>query len=490
MTNSPDLKKRKVKKQLILSAANVNNSNYVWRDPKDTGREFAHSLEPWIEFAKLAEEAKFHNVFFVDQLSWFDVYGGDFKASAKHGVHAARIDPAAVATAIASHTENVGIVITFSTISEHPYHFARRLASLDLLTNGRVGWNIVSSYLKSMGPNLLNGEPFPEHDERYVKTREFVDVVYKLLLSSWREDAIVYDKEKGIFADPRAIREINHEGKYYNVKGPSITEPTPQGFPLIVQAGTSEKGIDFAAENAELIFVPIHSSKSTTEKIAKIRRLASQKYGRDPHSVKFIAPLIPFLGKTHEEAEQKLEHSLKYEDPYDSLISLGGMIGIDLSGFAFDEPIQFEGEGTGITSITKNVFLKPEGTPRTPREIATFWRSTTRAVGTGEEVAQYIQKLVEETDIDGINFVFPQFPDGFRDVVDILVPELQRLGLAQKEYPVPGGTFRENFWGQKGQVFLDESHPAFEQKWEKGLTKEQFEKRLNEHLKVVNEHRA
>lgn len=476
MTRSPDLKKRRSKGPLILSAANVNNSAYAWKYPNDQGREFAHSLEPWIQFAKLAEKAKFHNVFFVDQLTWFDVYGGDFKASAKHGVHTARIDPSIVASAIASHTKDLGIVITFSTVSEHPYHFARRLASLDLLTNGRVGWNIVSSYLPSIGTSLLNGEPFPEHDERYVKTREYVDVTYKLLLSSWREDALVYDKEAGVFADPDAIRKINHVGKYFNVEGPGITEPTPQGFPLITQAGTSEKGIDFAAENAELIFVGVQNYQDTAEKIAKIRRLASEKYGRDPYSLKFIGPVHAYLGRTHEEAQQKIKLAEKYEDIVDDLVGFSSITGIDVSGFDLDEPVIFEGESNGIRSLANTILTKPDGTRRTPREISEIRKTATRFAGSGAEVALEIQRLVEETDLDGINFIFPNFPDSFEDVVDLLVPELQRLGLAQKEYPVSGGTLRENFYRQKGHTFVDESHPAYKQKWTKGVSKEKFER--------------
>lgn len=482
MTKSPQLKKQKVKKQLILSAATVGTSSNNWRNPTDQSREFSHSLKPWIEFAKLAEKAKFHNIFFVDHLSWYDVYGGDYKTAAKHGVNATRIDPAAPVLAIASHTKNVGIAVTFSTVSEHPYHFARRLASLDLLSGGRIAWNIVSSYLPSLGKNLLNGGPLPEHDERYVKTTEYLDTVYELLLSSWRDDAVVYDKERGVFAEPEAIREINHAGKYFNVKGPAITEPSPQRFPLIAQAGTSSKGIDFAAENAELVFVNLHKAEHTTKSIAKIRKVAHEKYGRDPYSIKFIAPLTPITGKTREEAQAKFDEYNKYEDPIDSLVYFGGVSGIDVSGFGFDEPVVFEGKSNGITSATDNTLYKPDGSRRTPREISEMWRGGTTVFGTGKEIAEYIQNLVEATDIDGINFGFRDFPGGFKDAVDYLVPELQKLGLAQTEYAVPGGTLRENFYGEKGHTYFPESHPAYNLRWEKGVSKEQFEKNLKDYV--------
>lgn len=490
MTKSPQLKKRKVKKHLLLSAATTGSALNNWRNPIDRSREFSHSLEPWIEFAKLAEKAKFHNVFFVDHLSWYDVYGGDYKAPAKQGVHAARIDPAGPVSAIASHTKNLGISITFSTVSEHPYHFARRLASLDLLSGGRIAWNIVSSYLPSLGKNLLNGEPLPEHDERYVKTREFLDTVYELLLSSWRDDALVYDKKNGVFADPEAIREINHVGKYFNVKGPAITEPTPQGFPLIVQAGTSTKGIDFAAENAELVFIHTTNPAKAVEEIANVRKIAAEKYGRDPTTIKFIGPARVFLGKTHEEAQKKFETSKSYEDPIDELVAFSSISGIDVSGFDLDEPIVFEGESNAIRSITDTLLKKPDGTHRTPREIAEKRRSANYYVGTGREVAEQIKAHVEESGIDGLNFFFPSFPESLEDVVELLIPELQKLGLAQTEYAVPGGTLRENFVGKKGQTFVDETHPIYRQRWEKGLSKEKFEKKLQQEISIRDKRRG
>lgn len=252
---------------LILSAATTASARN-WKDPHDHSRDFTSDINALIEFSKTAEKGKLHSVFFVDHLSWFDVYGGNHNASAINGVNASRIDPATVVTALASHTESIGFVTTLSTISEHPYHISRRLATLDHLSGGRFGWNIVASYLPSSAANLLNGAELPEHDERYVKTEEYLDSVYELLLSSWRDDALVYDKKRGVFADPEAIREINHVGKYFNIKGPAITEPTQQRFPLIAQAGNSKKGVAFAAENAELVYISLESA----HKIPGIRK--------------------------------------------------------------------------------------------------------------------------------------------------------------------------------------------------------------------------
>lgn len=457
---------------LILSAATTSTARN-WRDPKDTSRELTRDIKALIEFAQLAEKGKFHNVFFVDHLSWFDVYGGGHDVAARNGVNASRIDPATVVAALASHTESIGFVTTLSTVSEHPYHFARRLATLDNLSGGRAGWNIVASYLPSLGKNLLADQPLPEHDERYVKTEEYLDTVYELLLSSWRDDALEYDKESGVFANPDAIREINHEGKYFNIKGPAITEPTKQRFPLVVQAGTSKKGIAFAAENAELVFIGLDSS----EKIPEIRKLAKEKFNRDPYSIKFISTLSPFLGETHEEAVQKYEKYRELEELESNLVYFGGVSGFDLSQYEWDDPVELQGETNGIKSTVDNILRKGQEV-KTKRDIAEKWGNHSKFVGTAVEVAEQIEELLTEYDLDGFNFSINSFPETLKDLVDLLVPELQRRGLAQKDYAVPGGTLRENFYSKNGQTFLSGDHPAYPLRWREGISKENFEKEL------------
>ncbi len=469
---------------LILSAATASTPRN-WSLPIDTSREFTRDLNQSIEFAKLAEKAKFHNVFFVDHLTWFDVYGDSHEGSAKYGVNAPRIDPSLLVSALASHTKSIGFITTLSTISEHPYHFARRLASLDHLSDGRAGWNIVASYLPSVGKNLLDGAPIPEHSERYVKTEEYLDAVYELLLSSWRDDALVYDKKKGIFADPEAIREINHEGKYFSIKGPAITEPTKQRFPLVVQAGSSEKGIEFAAENAELVFIDTKS----TDKIPEIRKLAETRFNRDPYSIKFITSLLPFIGNTHQEALDKFEEYKKAENLEANLVFFGGISGFDLSKYGWDEEVGDQGESNAIKSITKTVLNGDKG-GQTKTDIAKKYGTRLSFAGTASEVADQIEDLLSKADIDGFNFIVSPYPGMLIDIVELLVPELQRRGLAQTEYSVPGGTLRENFYGEEGKTFLSGDHPAYNLRWRKGVSKEQFEKELSLYKALRNERRA
>lgn len=472
------------KSPLILSVATQSTAQ-AWRVPNDQSREFTRDLNALIELAKTAERGKLHNIFFVDHLSWFDVYGNSHEASARLGANASRIDPTIAISALASYTNSIGFVITVSTISEHPYHLARRLATVDHLTNGRSGWNIVSSYLPSSGRNLLNGAELPEHDERYVKTTEYLDTIYELLASSWRDDALVYDKKRGIFADPDAIREINHVGKYFNVKGPAITEPTKQRVSLLAQAGGSKKGIQFSAENAELVYITL----GTSVKIPEIRKIAQEKFNRSPDSIKFITQLSVFLGDTHEEAVEKFEIFKSNSSLEGSLVIFGGVSGFDLSGYDWDEAVDALGETNGIQSYTDNV-LKGNKTVLTKKDIAQKWDSGLKVVGTASEVADKLEEVLSKYDIDGFNFRLNSFPENLDNIVDLLIPELQSRGLAQTEYTVPGGTLRENFYSKPGQQFVPGDHPAYGLRWREGVTKEQFEKELGLYEQIRDERRA
>ncbi|CCH46685.1 putative monooxygenase [Wickerhamomyces ciferrii] len=466
-----------IEKSLIINVF-TGGAAGSWRDPNDTSREFTRSLDQWIKLAKTAEKGKLHSLFIADHLSFFDTYKGpgNYELPAKLGKYSPRVDPSIPITAMAQATEGLGFGISFSTVVEHPYHFARRLASLDLLTNGRIGWNIVSSYLESIGPNLLNGEPFPQHDERYVKTEEFVDVVLKLLLSSWRDDAVKYDIEQGIFADPNLLRKINHKGKYFSVEGPGITEPTPQRFPLIIQAGTSTKGKQLAARYAELVFVDGRYGEALKNDIKDIRALA-ESYGRDPKSIKFVVGASPIVGKTHEEALGKVERSKQFSLPESAEVGLSAVSGIDISKFEDDEEIDVGKLANGLTTLTTNISKKIKTHKPTKRQLLeNYTLGNSSFIGTPSEIADEFEKWVEEFDIDGFNFWPTSFPDDLESVVDLLIPELQTRGIFHKDYT--STTLRENVNQTKGQTFVGNDHPAYKFRWQADKTKEEFEASL------------
>jgi FMN-dependent oxidoreductase (nitrilotriacetate monooxygenase family) len=489
MTQSKRQKLNKPKKTLIINAAG-NGAAGNWRHPTDRSAELGHSIDAWIEYAKLAEKGKLNALFVADHLALFTGYKGldNFEEPARSGLNIARIEPGALVTALSTHTKNIGFGLTFSTISEHPYHFARRLAVLDTLSKGRVGWNIVSSYLHSTGRQLLEGK-LPEHDERYVKTEEYLDVVYKLLLSSWRDDALVIDRERDVFVDPERIREINHEGKYFKVPGPALYENTPQGFPLIIQAGSSAKGNLFAAENAEVVFVNSHDPPRIGKSIAEVKRLAKEKFNRDPNHIKFLVPANVILGKTHEDAIAKEKEYEKYHSTESVAASFSAVTGIDLSKFELDDIVQTGKKSNQMQSATDSLINKGEK-PQTKREILQNYNKYgffgKPFIGTAKEVADQLEEWVDEYDVDGFNIGFGAvWPDNLQDIVDLLIPELQDRGLFWKDYPVPGGTFRENVFGVKGQSFLHEDHPAHGLRWTDDKTKEEFNDYLKSYEKKI-----
>ena len=278
-------------------------------------------------------------------LGGYDIYKGprNLTPAILSGAQWPVNEPLAVISAMAAATRNLGFGVTVSTTYEAPFHLARRLSTLDHLTKGRIGWNIVTSYLDSAARNLLGGGKNKEqlrHDERYAMAEEYVRVMYKLFESSWREDAVVLDRERGVFAEPSRIREINHVGKYFEVPGPHICQPSPQRTPLLLQAGTSTAGKRFAAENAEVIFMSGHSPSVLAKNIAEIREAAETEFGRDPHSIKFLASVCPILGRTEEEAMAKYEDYSQYSDTEGALALFGGWTGIDLSTYGDDEELR------------------------------------------------------------------------------------------------------------------------------------------------------
>ncbi|KAG7660329.1 uncharacterized protein J8A68_006166, partial [[Candida] subhashii] len=259
------------KKKLILNAFAMACSGHqapgLWKHPEDQSRHY-NTIEYWTHLAQLLERGKFNAFFLADVLGGYDVYNGphNITAAASSGAQFPVGDPSAVVSAMAAVTKNIGFGLTYSTISEAPYHFVKRIGSLDHLTKGRIGWNVVSSYLDSAARNLLNGDPLPPHSERYERAEEYIEVVYKLFLSSWAEDAV--ELKDGVFTNPEKVREINHKGRHFVVPGPNIVEPIPQRLPVILQAGTSKAGKEFAAKNAEVVFITTFTPEVLGKQIA------------------------------------------------------------------------------------------------------------------------------------------------------------------------------------------------------------------------------
>ncbi|ABN66791.1 predicted protein [Scheffersomyces stipitis CBS 6054] len=485
------------RKPIIINAFDMGCSGLqapgLWKHPKDKSRNY-NTIEYWTYLAKLLEKGKFNALFIADVLGGYDVYNGprNIRAAAIAGAQWPVNEPSAVVSAMAAVTKKLAFGVTFSTISEAPYHFTRRLATLDHLTKGRVGWNVVSSYLDSAARNLLNGEDLPPHDERYERAEEYIRVVYDLLLSSWADDAV--ELKDGVFTNPDKIREINFEGNYFKVPGPNITEPSPQRLPVILQAGTSKQGKEFAAKNAEVVFITTFSPEALGKQIQDIKRLALENYGRPEGSIKFLQLITTVIADTEEEAAEKYKDLKSYGDIQGAQALFSGWTGIDIGQFAEGEELR----DVGSNAVRGFVDLWTKTSPGEPEDVKKTREYVARQItvgglgpvffGTAKTVADEIERWVNVSGVDGFNITYAVTPGSFEDVVEYLIPELQERGLVWDDYPETESlTFREQLFGsdRKEPEYLLESHPAHDLRWRAGVSKEEFEKQVAEVKKRI-----
>ncbi|MEO6826848.1 MAG: LLM class flavin-dependent oxidoreductase [Microbacteriaceae bacterium] len=431
-------------RQIRFNAFDMNcvahQSAGLWRHPDDQAWRYK-DLRYWTELAKLLERGKFDGIFIADVLGTYDVYGGSNEAAIRHGAQVPVGDPLLVIPAMALVTENLGFGVTAGTAYEHPYPFARRMSTLDHLTNGRVGWNVVTGYLPSAARNMGHNDQM-EHDDRYDYADEYLEVLYKLWEGSWEDDAVVRDRATGVFTDPSKVHEIGHVGKNFTVPGIHISEPSPQRSPVIYQAGASPRGIAFAAENAEAIFVAASTKTALRATVTKIRD-ALEAAGRDRHSALIYTLLTVITDETHEKAEAKYQDYLSYASAEGALVFMSGWIGVDLSQYDLDEPIG-NVKSNAIQSVVANFTQAGEdGSEWTLRDIArraAIGGLGPSFVGSGAEVADHLQEWVADTDVDGFNLAYAITPGTFQDLVDYVIPELQSRGAYQTEYAA--GTLR------------------------------------------------
>ncbi|KAL1981041.1 hypothetical protein VTN96DRAFT_3150 [Rasamsonia emersonii] len=461
-------------KQLILNAFAMQAPGHLnpglFRYPKDKGSQYKN-LDHWIELARKLEAAKFHAIFFADVLGGYDVYKGPanleptIPAAAQFPIN----DPLYSIPALAAATESISFGVTASTTYDAPYAHARRFSTVDHLSNGRVGWNIVTSYLDSAARNFgLNTQI--EHDERYRIADEYLHVVYKLWEGSWRDGAVKNDQTG--YADPRAVRQIHHKGKYFTVPGPHLCEPSPQRTPFLLQAGTSTAGRAFAAKHAEAIFLNGHTPELVRPSVDSIRKQAAE-FGRDPADIKIVAGVLVIVGPTDEAARAKYEELLKYGDHEGALALFGGWSGYDLAKYDEDQDFRFV-EAPAVRSMVNHWASTVPGSEnikwnrRTIAEWLLIGGNGAKIIGSPKTVADELERWVEVADVDGFNLSYASVPETFDDIIEYLLPELRRRGLFWEDYAVKGGTMRENFYGKKGQTRLPETHPGAQYFWREG----------------------
>lgn len=419
----------KVSKQFHLNAflMGVGHHEAAWRHP----RADAHRLldvTHFQELAQIAERGKLDSVFFADRLA--------VGPRIEHNTQAI-FEPVTLLTAMSVVTERVGLIATASTGYNEPYNLARKFASLDHISGGRAGWNIVTSGGADEAANFGYDE-IPDHAGRYDRAREFVDVAVALW-DSWEDDAVELDSASGIFADPGKVHTVDHDGERFKVRGPLNSPRSPQGRPLLVQAGSSESGKDFAARYAEAVFTAQRTLEQGQEFYRDLKaRLV--RFGRNPNELKVLPGIVPFIGPTEAEAKALEQEFTDLISPEYSLRQLSIMLGIDLTHHALDAALpplpsieQIQGNKSRY-QLVKDLAESESLSVRQLIGLLGGGRGHRTFAGTPEQIADELQAWFERGAADGFNVMPPYLPGGLTEFVDQVVPILQERGLFRTEY--------------------------------------------------------
>ena len=428
----------------FLQAQNCSNYPASWRHPESAG-DFM-TADYYRHIARVLESGKFHLAFFDDRLAMPDRLGDDFAESVRHGVRVVKMDPIPVLSVMGAATTRLGLGATYSTTYYQPFHVARVFATLDHMTGGRAAWNVVTSLNDSEAANF-GAHGVLEHDERYDRADEFVDVVLAHW-KTWEPDAIVLDKASGVFADPSKVHRLDHRGKYFESRGPFTVPPSPQGRPVIIQAGQSGRGRAFAARWAEIIFAIFPTLELAQRTYAEIRSTAASM-GRDPDRLRIAPAVYVTVGETETMAEDKAAEIERLARPIDTLALLSEALNFDFATKAPGEPFTDEelGSISGIQAIRDRVVrLSGKANPTGEDFVEFSGRGTVRElpylVGTPERVADRLQEWFEAPACDGFVLAATHMPGAYEDFVRLVVPELQRRGIYHHDYA--GETLREN----------------------------------------------
>ncbi|MFO1027712.1 MAG: LLM class flavin-dependent oxidoreductase [Acetobacteraceae bacterium] len=444
-------------KQIRLNAFDMNCVGHIqhgmWTHPRDRSVNY-NTLEYWQNLARVAERGLFDGIFLADIVGVYDVYKD---SPAPSIVNAAQIpvnDPMLLVPAMAAVTTHLGFGVTANLTYEPPYLFARRASTLDHLTNGRFGWNIVTGYLDSAARGM--GLPVQhDHDFRYDLADEYMEVVYKLWEGSWEDGAVLRDKQNGVFADPAKVHRVTHEGKHFKLDAIHLSEPSPQRTPVLYQAGSSPRGREFAATHAEAVFINGPDARAIREIVADIRRRTAAR-GRNPADMVILLSRTAVVGRTRKEAQEKYEEYHKHASVEAALAHFASSSGIDLSRYELDEPIRYE--QTRAMNSAVDAVTRQAAEPWTLRRLIAQMGLGSRVapiIGSAEEVADALIQLVEDTDIDGYNLSRTVTPESLEDFVDLVVPVLQERGAFKRRYE--SGPLRQKLFGAPR---LPDTHPA------------------------------
>ncbi|MGY3620728.1 LLM class flavin-dependent oxidoreductase [Bradyrhizobium sp. USDA 10063] len=447
-------------KQIRLNAFAMNcvahQSPGLWTHPRDRTAEY-NRLPYWLDLARTLERGRFDGLFLADVLGVYDVFGGGPDAALRNAAQTPVNDPLLLVPAMAAVTKHLGFGITSNLSFEPPYTFARRMSTLDHLTEGRVGWNVVTGYLDSAARGAGKDRQ-TAHDDRYDVADEYMEVVYKLWEGCWEDDAAIRDRARSIFTDPTKVHPVKHEGKNFRLNALHLSEPSPQRTPVLYQAGTSPRGRQFAAEHAECVFMSGPSAKVIAQRVSAIRELA-QQHGRNPAEILMFSMMTVILGRTEAEAKAKHADYRRHISHEGALTLMSGWTGVDFSTYGLDQEVRHVHNDAGRTAMDNITRADPDRnwTVREVAEHVGIGGIGPVVVGTPEKVADDIERWFDQTDVDGLNVAFAISPGDFEDIANMLVPELTRRGRYKQDYAQ--GTLREKLFGA-GRARLTDEHPA------------------------------
>lgn len=428
--------KKQIKLGMFLRPAGHHLA--AWRHPNaqaDAGVNIAR----FIEVAKIAERGCFDMLFSADSATANSVFDEN---GLRRMAYVAWIEPFTLLATLASVTQNIGLVCTASTTFEEPFSLARKFASLDHVSHGRAGWNLVTSGNHTAALNFSRDEHMAK-DQRYIRAREFAEVVMGLW-DSWDDDAFERNRDSGIFFDPKKMHTLNHVGDHFKVKGPLNVARSPQGRPVLVQAGASHDGKQLAAETAEVVFTATPTIEEGRAFYSDLKsRMAA--FGREPDELKIMPGFFVTVGDTQEEAQEKREVLQRLIHPEVGIALLSQRMGLDLSDYDVDGPLPDVPQDKVISSRVTLLMDMARRENLTIRQLYTQiagGRGHYDICGTPAHIADVMQEWFETGAADGFNVMPPVFPDSLSDFVDKVVPELQRRGLFRTHYE--GTTLREN----------------------------------------------
>jgi FMN-dependent oxidoreductase (nitrilotriacetate monooxygenase family) len=383
-------------------------------------------------------------------LGIYDVHGGNGDAAIRNAVQVPLIDPMLLVPAMAAATTHLGFGVTCNLAWESPALMARRFSTLDHLTKGRIGWNIVTGYLDSAA-RAMGLDRQMAHDDRYDLADEYMEILYRLWEESWAADAVKRDRAAGIYADPARVKRITHQGRQYRLDAPHLVEPSPQRTPVLYQAGASDRGRGFAAQHAECVFLNGGPKPHVAKLVADLRARAA------PRPIRIFVGATLIIGRTRAEAEAKLAEYRQHASIEGALVHASASLGIDLARFAPDEELPEAGQSQAIRSNVEALrAAAPRATKRALIDRMVLGSRQPPIVGSVEEVAEELIAWMDQADVDGFNLSRSVTPECLEDVVRLLVPALQERGRYKRGYAA--GTYREKLFG--AGPLLAAPHPA------------------------------